>query len=155
MFLIKLILGVFCIYTCVKISTIKCDKIKEEYLFWSSVCISCDSLVSNLSFKKSMVYDALNVDYPSFEYAKLISQYLKGDKLNFPKFLSAEDVLKLNTFLLEVGKSDSKTQKNAILSYKSDFSKNLEISRCNYKKNYGVTRKVGFSIGVMLMILVI
>lgn len=155
MFLIKVIFGCFCVYFCVITAKNKGKSYKEEYLFWDSVCISCDALISDLSYAKRAVSKSLNVDYSSKIYANVVLDFISGNRLSFPSFISNEEEIKLNAFFDCIGKSDASTQKNAILSYKNDFYKSYIQSKQKYDKNYSAILKVGFSLGVMLFILVI
>ncbi len=155
MFIIKLSLGVLSVFACYKIAKLKALKIKEIYLFWDSVCIACDLLVNDLTYKKSLIIKVLNVDYPSETFAKIMGRYFLGEEYVMPNFLNNENKIKVQSFISSIGKSDSESQKNAILSYKSEFIKIKEESKVQYIKNYGLTIKIGVLIGIMLFILVI
>ncbi len=155
MFALKILVGFLSVYCSYKLAKFKALKYKEVYYFWDSVCIACDLLISDLSYKKSAIKSVLNVDYPSETFAKLIGDYLLDNECNFPNFISAENTIKLNGFISSVGKSDSETQKKSILSYKNEFIKIKEESKIYFNKNYNLTVKIGVLIGIMLFILVI
>ncbi|MBQ3235587.1 MAG: hypothetical protein IJA97_05470 [Clostridia bacterium] len=155
MFLIKIAFGALCVYTSIKIAKTKAMAFKEEYYFWESVVLSCDVLISDLSYKKSEVNASLNVDYPSESYAKIVASFIKGEEMLFPKFISQDDKIKLENFFSTIGASNSNTQKTAIISQKTDFLKCREISKNKFDKNYSAIIKVGFAVGIMLLILVI
>ncbi len=155
MFLVKIAVGICCVYACVRISSWKANKLKEDLLYYDSVVMSCDKILSGLSYSKSTICELLNVDYSSVEYAKTVRSYIKNENLYYPSFLSSEEVFTLNTYFSLLGKSDTKTQKNAILSHKNTFQKIQEDKKKQYDKNYYAIIKVGFSLGIMLFILVI
>lgn len=155
MFILKISIGALAVFLSFKIAKFKALKIKEVYYFWDSACIACDLLISDLSYKKSAIIDVLNVDYPSSTFAKVIGDYLLGCDYSLPKFLTDENKIKFDSFILSIGKSDSETQKNAIQSYKNDFLRIKEESKVEFNKKYGLTIKIGVLIGIMLFILVI
>lgn len=155
MFVLKLLLGTLSVYFSYKIAKQKAIKLKETYYFWDSVCIACDLLITDLSYKKRAVLTVLNVDYPSETFAKLLGSYLSGEDFSIPKFISDENKIKLNSFIFSIGKSDSNTQKELMLSYKNEFLKIKEESKLQFNKSYVLTIKIGVLIGIMLFILVI
>lgn len=155
MFLIKFSVGVLCIVTCVKIASIKASKIKSELNFYDSLVIACDSLVAGLSYSKATLKEILNVDYPSESFRILIKDFLNEQPIEILESLTEDEKLKVNSFLSSLGKSDAKTQKSTVLSYKNDFLSKREEMKKKYDKNYSLILKIGFSIGLMLFILVI
>ena len=66
-----------------------------------------------------------------------------------------EEKFNILSFFNELGKSDSNSQKLTLNFYKDYFLKVLTEKNNEYKKTYALTLKVGFSIGVMLFVLVI
>ena len=155
MFLIKFSVGVLCVITCVKIASIKASKIKSELKFYDSLVIACDSLIAGLSYSKATLKEILNVDYPSESFRVLIKNFLNEEKIEILENLTEDENLKVNSFLYSLGKSDAKTQKSTVLSYKNDFLRKREEMKKKYDKNYSLILKIGFSIGLMLFILVI
>ncbi len=155
MFIIKVIVGALSVYVSYKIAKSKALKVKEVYYFWDSACIACDLLISDLSYKKSEIVKVLNVDYPSYTFASVIGNYLLGKPYDLPEFLSEENKIKVDSFISSIGKSDSESQKNSIISYKNDFIKIKEESKGIFNKRYDLTIKIGVLIGVMLFVLVI
>ena len=155
MFALKLFLGISCVFACVKLSNLKAKNIKEELYYYSSVCISCDSLISGLSYSKQTVKELLNVDYPSETFVLTVRSYFDEKELVFPSFITTEEEITLNNYFNLLGKSNSTAQKTAILSYKDVFLKLQDEKKKKYDKSYSAIIKVGFSLGVMLFILVI
>ncbi len=155
MFALKILVGISCILACVKLSSLKAKNIKEELYYYASACISCDSLVSGLSYSKRTVKELLNVDYPSETFVITVRCYLEDKELIFPDFISIEEKITLNNYFGLLGKSSSDAQKTAILSYKDVFLKIQDEKKKKYDKCYSAITKVGFSLGIMLFILVI
>ena len=155
MFLIKLCLGVACVYLCSKIAVSKANSLKESYLFWESVVKLCNILLQEFSYKKRPIKIAVSTTYSSTDFKKLLNDYVSGNDITFPKYLTDAEAFKFKTFLYELGKSDSETQKLALNSYKTDFESIVIDKKLEYKKTNSVTLKVGFSVGFMMLIMVI
>lgn len=154
MFILKILVGVLSLYASYKIAKIQAVKLKEVYYFWDSVCIACDMLINDLSYKKREVKAVLNVDYPSETFAYIMRDYLFGKEIVLPNFLSDENKIKVESFILSIGKSDSETQKNSIISYKNEFIKIKEESKIIFSKKYQITIKIGLLVGLMLFVMV-
>ena len=155
MFLVKLSLGVACIYLCSKIAISKANTLKESYLFWESAVSLCNQLLMEFSYKKRPIKVASSIGYSSNDFKSVVNAFINGSEIEFPSYLSKLEILKVKSFLSELGKSDCNTQKMALNSYKSDFESVLVDKKLQYKKTYSVTLKVGFSVGVMMLIMVI
>ncbi len=155
MFVLKLGIGVACVYLCCKIAVLKASAIKENYLFWESAVTLCNVLLQEFSYKKRPLSGVVDKNYTSNDFKILLNSFIKGDSVDYPKYLSNSEIVKINTFLNELGKSDSETQKITINSYKTEFESILIDKKAEYKKTYSVTLKVGFSMGIMMLIMVI
>ncbi len=155
MFIIKVLLGVSSVYFCSKIAMSKANSIKNRYLFWESASACCGLLLQEFSYKKRPVKALLKYNFSSSEFSVLLSNFINNHNLEFPPFINEMEENTLKSFFEEVGKSDSETQKLAINSYKTQFNSLAVEKKTEYKKSYSLTLKVGFSIGVMLFIMVI
>lgn len=155
MFLIKILLGILCVHLCSKIAITKANAIKESYLFWESASTCCGLLLQEFSYKKRPIKSLIEYNYLSSDFLILLSSYVKNEELEFPSYINFQEEIRLKSFFEELGKSDSETQKLAINSYKTEFSSLSIEKKAEYKKQYSLTLKVGFSIGVMLFIMVI
>lgn len=155
MFILKLGVGVACIYLCCKIAITKASVVKENYLFWESAVSLCNYLLQEFSYKKRPLLGFGDKNYTSSDFKILLNCFLNNKEVNYPKYLSDCEIVKLTTFFNEIGKSDSETQKIAINSYKNDFESILIDKKAEYKKTYSVTLKVGFSMGIMMLVMVI
>lgn len=155
MFLVKLGIGTICVYLCSKIATFKANELKDRCLFWESAVKLCNVLLQEFSYKKRPIKIAISTQYSSNDFKRLLNGYVNGSNLDFPKYLTDVEVFKIKTFLDELGKSDSETQKIALNSYKTEFEGIAIDKKLEYKKTYSVTLKVGFSVGIMMLIMVI
>lgn len=155
MFLIKLLIGVLSIIVCVKISKNKANEIKNSYDFFESLILTCDTLSCEMSYSKRPLKCLSNLNYQSYDYFNFISNFINYEKINYPCYLTDGEILKIKAFMNLLGKSDSISQKELICSFREEFAKISQEKRLKYQKTYGLTLKVGFSVGVMLFIMVI
>lgn len=155
MFLIKILVGVACVYLCCKIAVSKANSYKDAYLYYQSCVECCNLLLIEFSYKKRPLKSLLEYDFVSSDFSKSLNDYINYQNLEFPKWLDEKEVLRLKTFFDELGKSDVETQKLAINSNKIEFENVLIDKKSEYKKQYSLTLKVGFMVGVMLFIMVI
>lgn len=154
MFVIKVLIGVLCAFSCCLISKRKADVYKEKVYYFNSLVLACEYLISDLMFKKRNLKEILSVSYPSNYFLETINDYFNGVE-SYPDFLTDEEVVVISEFFSQLGKGDSNSQINALKLYKSEFSKIRDDKKNVFDKNYKVTIKVGFSIGIMLFVLVI
>lgn len=155
MFLVKIALGIACVYLTTKIAVSKANSFKESYLFYQSVLECCNLLLIEFSYKKRPLKALLEYEFISSDFCNSITNYINNQKFEFPTWLGEKDELKLKSFFQELGKSDVEAQKIAINSYKLEFENILIDKKSEYKKQYSLTLKVGFMVGVMLFIMVI
>ena len=155
MFLVKIMLGVACVYFCSKIAVSKANLYKESYQYYQSCVECCNLLLIEFSYKKRPLKALLEYEFISSDFSDSIKNYINYQNYEFPKWLDEKETLRIKTFFEELGKSDIQTQKLAITSYKSEFESILIDKKNEYKKQYSLTLKVGFMVGVMLFIMVI
>ena len=156
MFAIKLIFGVILIFLSSKIAVIKAKNHKEKYLYYLSAKLMCKNLEGELLYLRRPINQALDIDYPSFYYAKTVNSVILGEKTIFyPDFLTVDEISKFELLFEQLGKTDSNSQMAYVLSCKEDFVKIENEKRLEYQKFYSLTLKIGFLIGVALFVLVI
>ena len=155
MFLIKILVGVACVYLCCKIAVSRANLYKDSYLYYESLLECCNLLLKEFSYKKRPLKALLDSDYISADFNNSIHSYVKNQNYEFPKWLDEKESSRLKNFFEELGKSDVETQKLAINSFKTEFESVLYDKKSEYKKQYTLTLKVGFMVGVMLFIMVI
>ncbi len=155
MFLVKVGVGIACVYFCCKISSNKALLLKECYLFWDSAVELCNLLLQELTYKKRPLNVVINQNFLSNDFNCLLNDYSSQRTLQFPLYVTDVEKSKLKLFLSSLGKSDTESQKMAINANKIDFESIVEQKKLEYKKTYSIILKVGFSIGIMLFIMVI
>lgn len=155
MFVVKLVVGALSIITCVKIAKNKADTLKNVTNFWQAVIDFSNEMLINLSYKKSAISELFSRDFNSYDFNKLLKNYLSTGDFEYPDYILDDEKLLLNSFFLYLGKSDTEAQKTFIKSKETTFLNIKEKKQSYENKFYQVVVKVGFSVGVMLFILVI
>ncbi len=158
MFILKILIGILAIYCSVNIAKCHADKIKNKYYFFKDVCMFCKEYEINLSYDKKDLKLFLNNEYSSVEFDTLLKNFITDGEINddsIPKFLNDKEVREVVSMLNSLGKSDSKSQLLSITNYYKIFSDIQSEKNLEFKKFYSVYVKIGFSIGLMLLIMVI
>lgn len=155
MFILKFCLGICLIFISTKIASLKAKNLKEKHLYFNSALIMCENLETELMYLKRPLKDALNIDYPSFYFAKTVKHVIDGEESFYPNFLTLDEIGKLDLLFSNLGKTDADSQIAYVSSSKMEFIKLSNEKREEYLKSYSTTLKIGFLIGLMLFILVI
>lgn len=155
MFVVKVLIGVACVYFCCKISSNKAEGLKESYLFWDSAVDLCNYLLQELTYKKRPLEVLLDKKFISSDFKSVLDLYLTKNKFEFPPYITDIEKSKMISFLSALGKSDSESQKISINANKIDFESISLQKKLEFKKSYSIILKVGFSMGIMLFIMVI
>ena len=156
MLYLRLSIGVVFILLSTKIGKNKGDKYKCSVLFYESALSFCSVFKSDLLYKKSKLNDFLDFEYSSIEFKIVLENYINNQENSYwPEFLSANERLEFDNFFLSLGKTDSLSQIEVINAYKNKFELKLEDKRLQYKKYYTLTTKLGFIVGLGLMIMVL
>ena len=156
MLYLRLCIGVIFILLCTKIGKNKGDKYKNSVLFYESALSFCNNFKSDLLYKKSNLNDFLNFEYTSVDFKNILENYITNQEISFyPEFLTANERLEFDNFFLSLGKTDSLSQIEVINAYKDKFHLKLEDKRVQYKKYYTLTSKLGFIVGLGIMIMVL
>lgn len=155
MFIIKIILGVSCVIICSKIAINRANLIKFKYLYFESALMLCNSMLCDIEYKKSSLSKNLSLKFSSYDFTQTVNYFIKNNQVLTPNYLLEEEKINVNAFFNELGKSDTNSQKLSLNFYKNYFLKLSNEKKLEYSKTYQITLKVGFSIGVMLFVLVI
>ena len=153
--LLKVFIGALFIVICVKIGKIKADSIKNEYLFFYDLRSFVKEYEQNLSFTKKDVKSFITLSYTSNELNELLKSYLNGAELVLPNYLSVKETADITAFFNNLGVSDTKTELLSVKNYYQIFNDYVLLKNEKYKKYYSVYLKIGFSVGIMLLVMVI
>ena len=155
MFIVKLLIGLISVYVCTKIAKSKAVCLKEVTLFWQSLVDLCKIIEIDLSYKKSPINEIFLKDFCSCDFNKFIKIYVKTNEFCFPNYVLDEEKPLIKSFILSLGKSDSASQRLFAESKEVLFKELRDKKAVAENKFYSVILKVGFSVGVMLFIMVI
>lgn len=155
MFVLKISLGLLVVYVCVLIAKSKADKYKNQYLFYSSLCDFCKDFEINLTFNKLSVKQMVKKRYKSNEFNSVLDGVLHSESLELPTYLSSKEISDVTKFFSDLGVTDTASQLLTVKNYKNIFCEAQASKNSEYKKYYSVFIKIGFSIGFMIMVMVI
>ncbi len=155
MSVLKLCLGVALLILSTIIARQYASKFKQKFEYYSSLVTMLNSINAELIYTKRLIQEAVNVEYTSKDFAKTVnSVYFEGEP-TFPKYLTKQEIEKLKLTFGSLGKGDANAQKLVVSGYLQEFGDITRELNCKYKKNYQTIIKVGFLIGMMLLLMVI
>ena len=157
MLLFKLILGVSTLLLFIKIAKNKCEIKNQTSQFYYSLYMLCEDFYGEMLYKKTPLETFLKKRTGNELFIKVINFYInnKLDSKVFSKEFSSSEVDTILTFFSSIGDANTESQKNLILSYKEQFLKKYKEKLDLYKKCNSVYVKIGFSVGLMAMIVVL
>ena len=153
--MIRLLLGVSMLIVCTLIGKQKALKLKNGYLYFSSLRAFCKNYESNLIYGKKEIKTFINEEYSSTYFTSTLKSFIENDKLNLPDFLSSKESSDVSEFFNFLGVSDSASQLITVKSFYNTFLEYEKDKNESYKKSYSAYLKIGFSIGLMLLLVVI
>lgn len=158
MSILKLLIGVLAVVVFTKIGANKSHSYEQNYRFYNALCVFCSEYISELKFSKKELKSFINKDYGSIEFSNILSQFLtskNAKETNFPNFLNEVEVNKLFSFFDSLGKSDSESQQGVITAFLNDFTAIKNEKYSIYKKYETFYKKLGFYVGLILLIMVV
>lgn len=155
MSILRLLIGVLSIITFTKIGANKSKNYEFIYSFYSSLCVFCNNYISELKYSKKELKCLLNKEYSSSDFVFCIDNYISKNTLNFPSYLTKMEIDKLSAFFEGLGKSDSLSQQSVINGYLEDFTK-LKNEKYELFNKYKIFyKKLGFYVGLIMLIMVV
>ncbi len=157
MLLFKLILGVSTLLLFLKIAKNKCEVKNQVSQFYYSLYMLCEDFYGEMLYKKTPIETFLKKRNGNNLFMTVINGHLnnKLDKNLFNKEFSVSEIDTILTFFSSLGDANTESQKNIILSYKEQFLKKYKEKLELYNKCNSVYVKIGFSIGLMAMVVVL
>lgn len=153
--MLKIVIGFLIVAACTVIGANYSDiqKKREEFFFYLSDFNA--RLIMNLAYKKENVKKILEEEkYLRF---KEIYENKRGEQSEnrFPKYLSEEQKKIVSDYFSNVGKGATKAEEE-FLDYQSKIiSEQLEICKAERIKNKNIGEKLGFSVGLVVFILIL
>ena len=137
------------------------DKHDKRYQFYNSLKNFNLSLKQNIKFKRKGVLQLFEDKSYCADFSFLLSSYklsvLQGfdKKLSFPTWADREDEEFLTTYLNGLGKNSSETELDFINSYEEIINQKLIKIEENKHKFSKLGQKLGFTVGLGLVIIII
>ena len=154
MFFLKLAIGVLAVATVTFAARQKCKKLYLEYAFFNALTEYLKAVKSSVGYKKAKISE-ITVDDEEFKgFLCDFSHSGNPSDLNVPDYLTEAEKLKISAVFSLIVSSDAITLREALNGYIDDFTDLAEEKRQNYVKRKPVYLKVGFSVGLMLLIMV-
>ena len=153
--MLKIVIGISLIVVCTLIGKQKAQKLKNEYLYFSDLRAFCKSFEGNLQYGKKEIESYLNESYLSNDFNNTLNSFISNNSLYIPSYLNVKEKSDVISFFSELGVSDSVSQLTTIKSFYNVFLEYEKDKNEVFKKYYSAYMKIGFSIGFMLMLVVI
>lgn len=155
MFFLKLLVGITAVVTVTLFAKLKCKKLYSEYSFYNSLCEYLKSVKSSAGYKKAKLSEITVKNDEFIGFLGTFPSDGKTESLNMPDYLSEAEKLKIITLFSLIVSSDASTLCDALNLYIAEYSALAEEKRAKLIKQKPVYIKVGFSVGLMLFIMVI
>ncbi len=155
MYFIKLLIGVLSIIIFTKIGDNFAKNKKYVYEYYNSFYDFCNMYISELKYSKKTLESFLEKKCFSNDFLNSLSAYIKEEAYSFPNYVSDLDSDKFKTFLTELGKSDSNSQIGTMNSFLIEFKSLKDSKFLEYNKYKTLYKKLGFFIGLILLIMVV
>lgn len=155
MFFLKLLIGITAVITVTCYAKLKCKKMYSEYAFFNALTEYLKSVKSSAGYKKAKLSE---ITVENGEFNAFLGSFPSDGKiesLTAPDYLSDAEKLKIATVFSLIVSSDAATLCGGLNCYISEFYALQEEKRLKLIKQKPVYLKVGFSIGLMLFIMVI
>lgn len=111
---------------------------------------------NQLSYSKNTLPSIIeNFNNRDSDFIELLRRYMDNREVVNLSYLKDEDYLLINEYVSTLGKTDEYSQKQFIQNYKGIISKNLENSEVSKKRYCALYIKLGFFIGLTLVILIL
>ena len=153
--ILKLIIGVLTIIVFTKIGVNKAKREEQIYLFFNAICSFCTVYSSELKYSKKELKNLLNKDYGSSDFNETLKNFILNSTFSAPNYLTNIEKDKLRSFFSVLGKGDSSSQQGVISSFFSDFTLLKDEKYKNFTKFNGFYKKLGFYVGLIMLIMVI
>lgn len=156
--ILRIIIGVFAIVIFTKIGANKSQLYKENYAFYNGLCVFCSNYLSELKFSKKELKTLIKKDYFSKELSLTLNDFFNEKNANsiyLPPFLSEVEKDKIISFLSMLGKGDSVSQQGVINGFLVDFTVLKNDKYKEFLKYKSFYKKLGFYVGLIMLILVI
>lgn len=157
----KMLIVALCILAGTMTGLIFSKKLKNRANYYKSAAAFVDTLITEVSFKKSTIKKIMNDFLVSNNSAfnNDINEYLscadKNSLILKKGVLNESECYEMKKFFQSLGQSDAQTQITELENYKKLFGKFYSEAEEKMKKNGGMYIKLGFFAGLALGIILL
>ncbi len=149
----KIFFGFLLLVACVLISYILSDKYRKRKLFYLKFEFFNKKLMNELTFSKKSIIELIAELDCENDFNNYLFNYVKNNitvgKINY---ISSDERDFFINYLDSIGTGDAKSQLNFLTNANIEIKKNLNESVENEKKYKTLYLKIGFLIGLILLI---
>ncbi len=157
----KLLITALCIVAGTMVGLIFSNRLKKRADFFKSVDLFIDTLVSEVSFRKSSIKkimsDFINANNSLFN--NNLNEYVSCQDISSLKLsrgvVNEIELSDIRKFFVSLGRSDTSTQLTELMNYKSKYSQIFKDADEKRKKFGAMYIKLGFFLGIMLGIVLL
>lgn len=158
----KILTGCFAIIFCTVLGKKITSKYFEHLIYFESLQQFNLNLKTNLKFKQDSIVNLLDKEYKSKEFS-LTLQSFKACTFNFgnisdlymPQWIKDDDASFIRDYLLNLGKGNSVSEMDFIDVYQNLIDEKLVKIKDNNCKFTNLGKRLGFSAGIALFILIL
>lgn len=160
--MVKFILGCFAVVVCTFLGKKFTDKYLQKLLYYESLQSFNLNLKSNLRFKRDSILNLLDNEYKCKDFCLTLQSFKtcvftdgKFSDVFFPDWFDLEDLNFLTEYLLNLGKGNSSSEKEFIDAYQILIDEKLVKIKDNNCKFSKLGKRLGFSVGMAVFILIL
>lgn len=134
-------------------------KQKRQLEFYEEFKRFNSSLKRNIQFRKDNLINLLNYDCKNDDFictlksAKLIITGISKEEICLPEYITDKDFF--NRFFCNIGYGNGINELNFLCEYEDELNEKLLKIKDNYSKLSSLYDKLGFSFGMVVMILIL
>ena len=154
----KLVLGIICLLFCVLMGKVLAKKYTDRRIFYSDFFEFNKKFRVEITFSQNTLPTIIGeISNKEGIFYKKLSEYFNANKrVDLDKSLFSEQE---NDFFIKylnsLGKSDRNSQLNQIDSFTSEIESKVSLTKTDEEKYIKLYKKLGFLIGLILLIMLI
>lgn len=152
----KLGLGVVLLCFCTMLGYFLSFKYSDKKTFYNDYLDFIKTLKQEITFGQATLLQILEQKYKTTDFYVALNEFVHKNEFCFNKrYLNKDEISFFNEFLRNLGKSDAKTQVNYLDSVSDIVVNQLNQAILNESKYKTLYIKMGFLIGLVLLVLVL
>lgn len=160
--MVKIVLGCAFIVVCTMLGKKFTDKYLQKLLYYESLQLFNLNLKVNLRFKRDSILNLLDQEYKSKDFCLTMQSFktciFSSGNLSdvyFPSWCESEDITFFTEYLLNLGKGNSYSEMDFADAYQILIDEKLVKIKDNNGKFTKLGKRIGFSVGMAVFILIL